>query len=810
MIFLNNSSTLDLISSIIKINNETKLPIIIKEEYYEDLINKINMITTDIPRIIIYKKLDQSLYKLFAQERIIVIVNDIVNKDNQNFLESSFIPIINLYFIFDNYTQSDLPDKYLYQDSIDSLNGLKMLINQYQQIHSSKVFIYNDKSYIFKGDYKNDKIPVSLMSIQSTKNNDEPINPLQRSIVSELQKSGKINLNLLSPKVPQEQKNIRIRLTCNWTDSKSLLKYWAHMLGEPQGENYKYDNIIFTADTDNIDYYVIINKPYQGDIYIAAKSLVFRMEPFIETIPFYNGWANPKDFLYFMEHKHYRNNSEWWLPKTTKELLTELPFLTNVEVLSIRDTCITPASPINKDFLDSKTQSIILNTLQRKSNDKKNTLSVIVSGLYNMPGHKLRIDFIKYLQANHPEINIDIYGKENPFSLNNYLGPLPVANKSNGLLPYRYHLSIENSDIKNYFTEKIIDPILAECLTFYWGCNNLDQHLPSDSYVRLPLNDFALAAKLLITSITNDLWSKKLPKIQQAKKLILESFALPSRVKSLIQIAEMTKYVLNMASRPDRWLSYNARAIAKDFSGFKKYPAIDGNKLEIDDFKELLRYYSMTNISKGVLGCGLSHIALWVETLIENKTALITEDDLVIGEHFIDYLSVVLSSAREVEWDIIYLTYFTNHEVCEVFNLNQEKIDAKNNDKVLIPFNDFAEYKVRYSENVYRHAYGYHGGSTAGYLLSPSGARKLLESINQSGLTIAVDYYMLHTSLTGKTKSFITWKKLAHAPLYLADTSDKEETLRKINKYEKNYLLSEDSDIQKQSKIGISTIVNKC
>ena len=40
---------------------------------------------------------------------------------------------------------------------------------------------------------------------------------------------------------------------------------------------------------------------------------------------------------------------------------------------------------------------------------------------------------------------------------------------------YKYVFSCENNSEKNYATEKIWEPILFECLCFYWGCPNLEE-----------------------------------------------------------------------------------------------------------------------------------------------------------------------------------------------------------------------------------------------------------------------------------------------------------------------------------------------
>ncbi len=88
-------------------------------------------------------------------------------------------------------------------------------------------------------------------------------------------------------------------------------------------------------------------------------------------------------------------------------------------------------------------------------------------------------------------------GRSNSHHLKNYHGPLIDDCKSNHLPMYKYYLACENNKEHNYATEKIFEPLLSECLPFYWGCPNLEQHLEPESFVRLPLEDPPKALAIL-------------------------------------------------------------------------------------------------------------------------------------------------------------------------------------------------------------------------------------------------------------------------------------------------------------------------
>ena len=73
----------------------------------------------------------------------------------------------------------------------------------------------------------------------------------------------------------------RVKLMCNWTTSEELCKEWQHML--PSTEiPMTYNDIEFTGNDIDIDFYVIINKPRQDEYFEANRTIVFQMEPWCE------------------------------------------------------------------------------------------------------------------------------------------------------------------------------------------------------------------------------------------------------------------------------------------------------------------------------------------------------------------------------------------------------------------------------------------------------------------------------------------------------------------------------------------------
>src|SRR3990172_9964329 len=102
--------------------------------------------------------------------------------------------------------------------------------------------------------------------------------------------------------------------------------------------------------------------------------------------------------------------------------------------------------------------------------DKGNLISSICSEKSFDPGHIKRIDFVRYVENKYDSVfKIDIYGRSNKHNFKNYIGKLPNDQKDYGLFPYKYYFMSENNQEYNYITEKLWEPLICECLCFYWG-----------------------------------------------------------------------------------------------------------------------------------------------------------------------------------------------------------------------------------------------------------------------------------------------------------------------------------------------------
>jgi len=140
------------------------------------------------------------------------------------------------------------------------------------------------------------------------------------------------------------------------------------------------------------------------------------------------------------------------------------------------------------------------------------------------------MSFLDRLLDTEPEL-LDLYGR-GEFSGPHYKGE--IEDKWDGLVNYRYSLVIENYSGPNYFSEKLSDALLAWCMPIYWGCTNLSEYLPEDSFVRIDIEDED-APQQVREIVESDIREQNLDAIAEARRLILEEYQIWPTVERAIE-----------------------------------------------------------------------------------------------------------------------------------------------------------------------------------------------------------------------------------------------------------------------------------
>jgi GR25 family glycosyltransferase involved in LPS biosynthesis len=372
----------------------------------------------------------------------------------------------------------------------------------------------------------------------------------------------------------------RVKMLCDWQSSEKLIEEW-ELMNVPS-------TIELTTSYD-ADFHVIINKPGNGS-FDASKSIIYQMEPTVYD-PAKNWGAKlwPKPDLtkfYRVQNHNYLNGVQW-----NFKMPVEIP--------------------------DTKTDDVVS----------------ILSGNNWDTGHKLRVEFVKLNQD-----LIKVYGRVNFNNLDCYQGKVPDELRSNIYSKVKYCIACENNAETNYATEKIWEPILNEVLAFYWGCPNLDDYIDSRAFVRLPLEDFEAARKIIDQAIAENWWSQRIDAIREEKKKILNIYGFFPNLQRTITRTKMVIITLKEFDRSDmikktlkicQQLSIDVEVF---YGVYGKKIVKEGDKLTYEnesytyDPKERLNGQPM---SDGEFGCAWSHLSVYKKLRDDPKynNYLVLEDD---------------------------------------------------------------------------------------------------------------------------------------------------------------------------------------
>lgn len=128
--------------------------------------------------------------------------------------------------------------------------------------------------------------------------------------------------------------------------------------------------------------------------------------------------------------------------------------------------------------------------------------------------HRKRSDFTREIQATMP--GLDVFGH----------GVRPMRDKAEALDPYRYHIAIENHRCDHHWTEKIADAFLGWTLPFYYGCTNLKDYFPEESFIEIDIDDVKGTLATLQQVIAGGEYEKRLPAIAESRNLVLQRYNL--------------------------------------------------------------------------------------------------------------------------------------------------------------------------------------------------------------------------------------------------------------------------------------------
>ena len=154
---------------------------------------------------------------------------------------------------------------------------------------------------------------------------------------------------------------------------------------------------------------------------------------------------------------------------------------------------------------------------------KTRRLSAVCSRKVMIPGHQERLDFLAALQKILGD-DLEVFG----------YGFEPIEDKWDALAPYHYHLVLENSCVPHYWTEKVADAYLAGCLPLVWGCPNLGEYFPEESFVLLDPSDPERSIHRVVEALKRAPSALQLAAVAEARRRVLEEYNLFAEVLQMV------------------------------------------------------------------------------------------------------------------------------------------------------------------------------------------------------------------------------------------------------------------------------------
>ena len=268
-----------------------------------------------------------------------------------------------------------------------------------------------------------------------------------------------------------------VRIVKNWD--------WPDLMRQTPGQKGVWDGIQFTVDpVKDCDFLIMLNNSMETDTRVRC--------------PEENIWA-------IMQEPYMKGHSDWMVEK--HEFFSKV----FTHYIPVNDRKYIPSHPaipwhVNKTFDE---------LISAKVPVKSKKLSAIVGDAMDVPGHIKRRKFLQYIQ-NDKSLELDLYGKKINF----------IEDKWNGVAPYKYSLAMENTSGLDYWTEKIADCFLSWTVPIYYGCNNLENYFPKESFIRIDIGQPEESLAKIRRIINEDNWERYIPALEEARNLVLNRYQL--------------------------------------------------------------------------------------------------------------------------------------------------------------------------------------------------------------------------------------------------------------------------------------------
>lgn len=146
---------------------------------------------------------------------------------------------------------------------------------------------------------------------------------------------------------------------------------------------------------------------------------------------------------------------------------------------------------------------------------KSKELSVAVTGKAITEGHRARLALARALtDALGDRIDVFFFDSGNSYD------------KWDFMAPYKYHVVMENSSCRDYWSEKLSDCILAGAFPIYYGCPNLSDYFPPESFAAFDVRSPGQAVKVIEGCIRDKRYENSFGSLRAARELVLDKYNL--------------------------------------------------------------------------------------------------------------------------------------------------------------------------------------------------------------------------------------------------------------------------------------------
>ena len=145
---------------------------------------------------------------------------------------------------------------------------------------------------------------------------------------------------------------------------------------------------------------------------------------------------------------------------------------------------------------------------------KLNKISIILSDKDISKGHKKRIEFINKIITLPISKHIDVFGH----------GFNAIPDKWDAIAPYKYHLVLENSVQKDYWSEKLADAFLGFSFPIYYGCPNIYDYFSKNSLSVIDIDRVDEAVNVLQGIIEDNVYDNNMYAIDISRNQVLNQY----------------------------------------------------------------------------------------------------------------------------------------------------------------------------------------------------------------------------------------------------------------------------------------------